>query len=136
MNTTPQTPPVEDEEITFPDAKAEMVRAFPGTDVMLQHGIGVVTVSTTFDEYDLRVMISGKKGSGTRVTQVRFLQRIPPSTKRVIYEMRVTTMAEYSDAISWCRGYLQGLCHAIQTALKPKVVHQINGVADIFGGDD
>lgn len=131
------TPPTEEyEEITAPDARVEMQHAFPGADVLLQHGIGVITVSVAFDEYELRVMISGKKGAG-RTTQVRFLQRIPaPATKRVIHESKVTTMAEFSEAISWCRGYLQGLCHSIQTALKPKVVHQINGISDLFGGDD
>jgi len=131
------TPPTleEDEEVTAHDARLVMQQAFPGADVLLQHGIGVVTAVTTFDEYELRVMISGKQGN--RTTHIRFLQRIPaPATKRVIYESRVSTMKDFSESISWCRGYLQGLCHAIQTALRPKVVHQINGISDLFGGDD
>jgi hypothetical protein len=131
----------EEKPIGIGDVKAALEDVFKGCDVETPYAMDCsFHAEVKFDEYEIRIILSGRRSGPDRRYHFRFLQKIVPSGKRratklIINEVRTTDEAELLVAIRDAKEYLLGIVHAINRALKRKPVPQVRGVADLLRGD-
>ena len=123
------------EQIRLQDIKIELEKAFPGADVLCQHGIQSHEAEVKFDEFELRVILSGPLGEINKKMSIRFLQRIERNKQRIFFDRRPTDWYELVDAIGEARAHIRGLVHALTTVLNPKRSRDFGTIADILAGD-
>jgi len=128
----------DDEEDKGPnilDVAAYLEDIFKGCEVIKSHGTSSYHASVSFDEYRLRVILSGRRAKD-RDIHFRFWQESKGTgrhaTKRVLSEVKTTDPKELMDAIKDAKAHLLGLVHAIQTAFKPKPVKSVRTIDDLM----
>ncbi len=123
------------------DVKALLEDVFKGCDVQCPNSMGgSFHAEVNFNEYEIRVILVGRRNSGDRDLHFRFLQRIVPAgqkrvTKVLISELRTKDEAELIKAIRGAKEYLLGVVEAINRALKRKPVPQVRDINDLLRGD-
>jgi len=130
-----------DDYIKIGDVKAALEDVFKGCTVTTPSTMGSrsFVAELSFDEYEIRVILSGKRGP-ERDIHFRFLQKVVPSgqvrpTKLIINEVRTTDPKELVRAIRGAREYLLGIVQAINRALKRKPGITTTCVEDLLRGD-
>lgn len=137
------------EQIRMQDIRAELEKAFPGATVDLNHGIQSHSAEIRFDEFELRVLLSGPAGEKHKALNVRFLQRIEKGKMRVFFDRHIgrepppagvdkSTADWYAlqDAIGDARAHVRGLVHALTTVLTPKRPKEYGSIHDLLTGGD
>ena len=122
------------EKIRIPDVRIEIQAAFPGVTVKIQHGIKSGLAEVKFDEYELRVMLSGPVAE-KRKANIRFVQRIERGRMRVFLDRKTDDWYEIVDAIREARAIVRGIIHSLNKALSPPVVRGIEDISDLFRDD-
>lgn len=91
--------------------------------------------TVSFYEYEIRVILSGKRAPG-RPIHFRFMQRAKGKgdkvTKFVLNEVRTTDPAVLQAAILDAKAHLLGIVYAIRSAFSEKTVPRINSIEDLF----
>ena len=117
------------------DVKSVLVDVFKGCDVKTTHGTSSYHAEVLFDEYSVRIILSGPR-SPDRPIYFRFMQeskgRGRSRVKRVINEVRTTNPDDLLTAIKDCKAHLLGVAHAIQAAFKPRPVATIRTIDDLM----
>jgi len=129
-----------DGSIGILDVKAALEDAFKGCDVVCPSSQGGHHAEVKFDEYEIRVILSGRRAPN-RPIHFRFMQRIVTKvgrrpTKVLLNEVRTTDPKVLAIAIRDAKEYLLGIVQAIQKALKPRPTMRTTAVDDLFFGDD
>ena len=99
------------------DVKLCMETAFPGVAFKINHGISSYQAVGNFDEFELRVILSGKRKAG-RPFHIRLLQKAG-RIKRTIVDTSTADPAEAERAIKEARQHIFGMMLALQQALNP-----------------
>lgn len=130
----------EDKGVGILDVKAALENAFQGCDVRTPNAMrGSFHAVVKFDEYEIQVILSGKRGLERNI-YFRFQQRLAPagrkrSTKVLINEVKTTDPRDLAIAIRDAKEHLLGIVQAIQRALRPKSVPRVRGIEDLLRGD-
>lgn len=121
------------------DVKAHLENVFKGCKVFTPPSMGgSFHAEVSFFEYEIRVILSGKRAVDRKI-HYRFMQRVEhPSTrkptKRMILEVEVTSEAGFVQAVDDTKAHLMGIVFAITKAMRPPNVPRINGIEDLFKG--
>ena len=117
------------------DVQEALENTFKGCDVKTSGGIGSFHASVEFDEYRIRVILSGRR-SEERNIHFRFMQeskgRGRHATKRMINEVKTTKPEDLVRAVADAKSHLLGVAHAIQAAFKPKPVDRVKTIDDLM----
>jgi len=121
-------------KIRIPEIRVELEKFFPGADLRLQHGHGCGQAEIKFDEYELRVMVSGP-AEAKRNTTIRFIQRIERGKMRVLLSKQTDDWYEIVGAIEEARAIVRGIIYSLKSVLTPKRTKVINGIEDLLSPD-
>jgi len=131
-----------DETLGIGDVKALLEDVFKGCDVEASPDalIGSFHAEVKFNEYEVRVILSGRRGTEKRSMHFRFLQKILPAGKKrpvkvLISELHTKDDKELLRAIRGSKEYLLGVVQAINSALKRKPVPQVRDIDGLLRGD-
>ena len=130
----------EEKGVGILDVKAALEDAFKGCDVRTPNAMmGSFHAEVKFDEYEIQVILSGKRGT-ERSIYFRFQQRVKSSgrkrsTKVLINEVKTTNPKDLAIAIRDAKEHLLGIVQAIQRALKPRPVSKVRDIDDLLRGD-
>lgn len=115
------------------DVKIMVENLFPGgkDNILVQHGIQAGTCELAFDEFELRVILSGEAGNRISAS-IRFLQRWGKTNaqKRLYFERIVTSREELEDALAECRATVAGILQSLNSILNPPSATKT--IADFF----
>lgn len=122
------------------DVKVALEEVFKGCKVEMSHVVGSQHAKVSFDEYEVRVILSGSRAVD-RSKHLRFMRRIkqkPPRKpiKQTIMDIATKDEAEFVQALKDVRAYLLGIVQAIQHALKPPHQRDIDGIEALFNSGD
>jgi len=126
------------EPMSILDVKAVLEDVFKGCTVTSPNAMmGSYHAEVRFDEYEVRVIMTGSRLSPKREMHFRFLQRIVPfgqkrEQKVLISEVHTKDEEELVRAIRGCKEYLLGVIQSIDRALRHKPVSQVRGVEDLL----
>lgn len=112
------------------DVRLCLEQAFPGVDFKISHGISTFQAVGTFDEYEMRVILSGTRKEG-RPFHIRLMQRAG-RVRRMIVDVTTTDPAEAEAAIKSARSHIMGMVVALRGALNPKVVREKDGLESLM----
>lgn len=127
------------EGINIRDVEAKMAEAFEGCVVKTPPSMGdSFHAEVAFDEFELRVILTGRRGTPERQMYLKFIQKMPHGRKRVtriIKEVRTQDQDELFAAIRECRAHILGIVHALTSAIRKKRAPTHRGVGSLFGED-
>ena len=120
------------------DVKLCMEKAFPGVAFKVTHGLNSYQALGQFDEFELRVILSGVRKAG-RPFHIRLIQKAG-RVKRLLVDKQTKDPAEAEAAIREARQHILGMMLALQQALNPKVVRPRDDLDSLmtagFGRED
>jgi hypothetical protein len=128
-----------DRGLSIMDVKAHLENVFKGCQVVIPTSLGgSFHAEVSFFEYEIRVILSGKRAVDRKI-HYRFQQRVEhPSTrkptKRMITEIEMNSEAEFIQAVEDTKAHLMGIVFAITKAMRPPNVPRIVGIEDLFKG--
>ena len=119
------------------DVKAVLEETFKGCRVKVTPSMGgSLHAEMAFDEYEIRVIMSGRVGEPKKI-HYRFLQKVKrpgtvKSTKVFLNEIHTQDPQELMKAIRDAKEYLLGIVHAINKALRRPTVPQVREIDDLL----
>ncbi len=131
----------QDDPLNILDIKAALEMVYLGCTVECPYSMGGSShAELKFNEYEIRVILSGSHRGPDRQIHFRFLQRIRPAGKKrpikvLIHELHTKDDRELIRAIKGSKEYLLGVMQAINQALKRRPVPQVRTIDDLLKGD-
>ena len=119
------------------DVKLILEKVFKGCKVLTPNSMGgSFHAEVSFFEYEIRVILSGKRAVDRKI-HYRFMQRVEQPgrkhpVKRMIQEIEVNSEADFIEAVESTKGYLMGILFAISKAMKPPHVPRTDNLDDLF----